>query len=192
MSDPPPSLPLPGQVTLSEGQNLVLVGYRGSGKSWLGRRVAAALERPFFDLDAEIEITQGRSISSIFEKDGEDVFRDLESGTLSGVLRRRGLVVSPGGGVVLRESNRALLQRQCTVYLAVAADALVERLRRSPGRPPLTEHPLEQEVLSNLAARQRYYREVSGLVLDVSGDERPPRTLERLLALIGVPGKDGV
>jgi shikimate kinase len=89
-----------------EVRGIVLVGYRATGKSTVGRLVAERLARPFLDLDREVEALEGRSIRSIFLEAGELAFRELESRVIGGLADRlAGGVVATGGGAILRESN---------------------------------------------------------------------------------------
>ena len=111
--------------------NLILVGMPGCGKSTLGQAVAAALQREFVDCDAEIVRRAGKSIPEIFAQDGEGAFRALESGVLADVCRGHGLVISTGGGAVLRAENRDAMRQSGRVCLIRRALALLPR----DGRP---------------------------------------------------------
>lgn len=111
--------------------NLILVGMPGCGKSTLGQAVAAALQREFVDCDAEIVRRAGKSIPGIFAQDGEGAFRALESGVLADVCRGHGLVISTGGGAVLRAENRDAMRQNGRVCLIRRALALLPR----DGRP---------------------------------------------------------
>lgn len=111
--------------------NLILVGMPGCGKSTLGQAVAAALQREFVDCDAEIVRRAGKSIPEIFAQDGEGAFRTLESGVLADVCRGHGLVISTGGGAVLRAENRNAMRQNGRVCLIRRALALLPR----DGRP---------------------------------------------------------
>ena len=111
--------------------NLILVGMPGCGKSTLGQAVAAALQREFVDCDAEIVRRAGKSIPEIFAQDGEGAFRALESGVLADVCRGHGLVISTGGGAVLRTENRDAMRQNGRVCLIRRALALLPR----DGRP---------------------------------------------------------
>ena len=93
----------------SPSQPIFLIGYRGTGKTTVARLVAQRIARESIDADDEIERRAGKSIASIFADDGEQRFRDLESEVIAD-LARTSLVVAPGGGVVLREANREVMQ----------------------------------------------------------------------------------
>lgn len=111
--------------------NLILIGMPGCGKSTLGQAVAAALQREFVDCDAEIVRRAGKSIPEIFAQDGEGAFRALESGVLADVCRGHGLVISTGGGAVLRAENRDAMRQNGRVCLIRRALAFLPR----DGRP---------------------------------------------------------
>lgn len=111
--------------------NLILVGMPGCGKTTLGQAVAAALQREFVDCDAEIVRRAGKSIPEIFAQDGEGAFRALESGVLADVCRGHGLVISTGGGAVLRAENRDAMRQNGRVCLIRRALAFLPR----DGRP---------------------------------------------------------
>src|SRR3954447_21902345 len=89
---------------------LFLIGYRGSGKSTVGRLLAERLGWAFVDADEELEIRAGRSIADIFTTDGEPAFRALESAVLRELASRDRHVIACGGGVVLRDDHRRLLR----------------------------------------------------------------------------------
>ena len=95
---------------LTATRTLVLVGYRASGKTTLGRRCAEAMRRSFFDVDLEIEFAHGISIREMFAQHGEAWFRDVEEATVADLLTRPGIVVALGGGAVLRPATRQRLR----------------------------------------------------------------------------------
>jgi len=176
--------------------NLYLVGYRGTGKSTVGRLLAVALGRPFVDLDERIEADAGRSIAAIFADEGEAGFRDRETAALSDqspltVLERgpRGevsSVIATGGGVVLREENRRILKSTgFVIWLQAPAEILWERIRAdtltAARRPNLTSGGLG-EIVELLAVRERFYREVADAVVDAGGAS-PEAVADAILTL---------
>lgn len=174
-----------------DGKHLYLTGYRGSGKSSVGRAVAKRLQRPWIDLDDEIESQSGRTIQAIFAADGEDGFRDLEQAVLEAVSKRPPAVISLGGGAVLRDANRQRIRASgISVWLQADADTVLQRLHRdastSRRRPPLTGLPPRQEIQTLLAKREPLYAEVAQYRVDTTG--RGVRAItNRVLRAIGVP-----
>ena len=165
---------------------IALLGFRGAGKSTLGARLAAELRRPFFDLDREIELAQGRTIAALLA-DGEPGFRQIEAETLEGIVARPGIVLAPGGGIVERVDNRLLLRRQAhSILLDVPAEVLLARLAGS-ARPRLTSLPFEEEVRTLLARRLPLYRECAAQVLAIEAGESIETTISRLLPMVGAP-----
>ncbi|HEX4142144.1 MAG TPA: shikimate kinase [Pirellulales bacterium] len=154
--------------------NLFLIGYRGTGKSTVGRRVAEQLGRPFFDSDVEIEHRQGRSIAEIFAGEGELRFRELEAAVLDELSRGSGSVLALGGGIVMRPGNRAKLKtRGRTAWLVARPATLWQRIvdDQATGhrRPNLTAAGGLAEVVEVLARRLPVYRECADWVVDTEG-----------------------
>ena len=111
--------------------NLFFVGLMGAGKTTLGRHIAKTLDRPFYDSDHEICKCSGVSISTIFEVEGEQGFRSRETAMLKKLAAMKNIVLSTGGGAVLREENRICLRNNGTViYLhASCANFMIPAMR---------------------------------------------------------------
>lgn len=155
--------------------HVALVGYRGSGKTSVGRKLAERLGLSFVDADEQLVRRAGKTIKEIFETDGEAAFRDLEAAVLNDLLAGPAAVLSLGGGVVLRETNRAALKRHDgpTVYLHADAETLHARIHADPNtaanRPALTHlGGGVDEIARLLEQRLPLYREVATVELDVS------------------------
>lgn len=142
-------------------RNLVLVGFMGTGKSAVGRRVAALAAAPFLEMDAELERRAGKSISRIFAEDGEPAFRDQEAQLAEEWGRKQGAVISCGGGVVLRETNlRALQANGLLVCLTARPEVILARTARAAKRPLLAGDNPEQKIRDLLAARAPLYAKI--------------------------------
>lgn len=160
---------------------IALIGPRGSGKSELGARLAAKRARPFFDLDREIELAQGRTVRVLIEGEGEAAFRKIEAETLEGVIVRPGIVLAPGGGAILRDASRRLLKSASfCVFLDVAIDELAVRLAAGPERPRLTDLPFAEEIRELARRRRPLYLECADAILTVAGRESIEESLRRL------------
>lgn len=115
-----------------------LIGSMGSGKTAIGRLLASELNLPFYDMDKIIEEEHGGSITSIFQNQGEDYFRKLESIQLQRMINLGSGVVSTGGGVVLEKNNRdLLLNEQCVIHFQVSISNQLARLKNDNCRPLL-------------------------------------------------------
>jgi len=161
-----------------DGTGLVLIGYRGTGKSTVGRIVAERTQAPFADADTVLEHAAGQSIRSIFEAEGEDGFRRREAAILLHLTAASpeltGGILSTGGGAILQETNRrAFRQFGLVVWLTADHDTLARRLARSQhasaDRPPLTAEGTLEEVATVLAARTPIYREAADVEVVSAG-----------------------
>ena len=151
-------------------QHLVLVGMMGSGKTTVGRRVAARLGRRLRDSDAEVEARTGRTVREIFESDGEAAFRVEEARALAEALDDpEPAVVAAAGGVVLDAGNRERLRAGGTViWLDARPEDLARRVSTGGHRPLLGDDPLA--ALRRLdGERRRFYEEVADHVVQVGG-----------------------
>jgi len=160
--------------------NLFLVGMPGCGKSTLGRLLAKRLNKRFYDADVELERRLGVTIPVIFELEGEPGFRDREETTLEELVAHTNVVLSTGGGVILRPLNRERLKQGGTVlYLHATPATLWERTRHSKHRPLLQAPDPLARVQELYALRDRLYRDVADAVVE-SDREQVSRLAHRL------------
>lgn len=138
-------LSAPALVAALQSRSLVLVGMMGAGKSSIGRRLAARLEIPFVDADAEIERAAGMTISDIFAKHGESSFRSGEARVIARLLEAGPQVLATGGGAFMNTDTRVLIgQKGISIWLKADYDILMRRIRRRNDRPLLnTENPAD-------------------------------------------------
>jgi shikimate kinase len=119
--------------------NVVLIGYRGTGKSTVGKTVAARLGRTVVSTDDEIVKRTGRTIPEIVAQHGWDYFRNIESEICRELADRDGLVIDTGGGAILRPENVAALKKTGTLFWLTASVATIaQRIGRDTQRPSLT------------------------------------------------------
>ena len=139
------------------------MGFMGAGKTTIGKALAEKLSWDFIDTDAEIEKEQGRKISEIFETEGEQAFRDMETRLLKKLEKsEERFILSIGGGMPVREENRELLRQIGTVvYLKATKEELVRRLSGDTSRPLLQGGALEEKVAALMAARESIYVETA-------------------------------
>ena len=118
-------------------KNIFLMGFMGAGKTRIGKKLAKALECKFIDTDEWIEKEQSRNISDIIAEDGEKVFRDMETALLKRLQNSEDkFVLSIGGGMPVREENRALLRNLGTVvYLKTSKEEIIRRVSGDTNRP---------------------------------------------------------
>jgi len=154
---------------------IVLIGYRGSGKTSVGNALAERRGIEFVDTDQVIALRLGMTISQIFESMGQDKFRDTEAAVLQDAIRWIGpRVISTGGGVVLRLENRQLLAASGAyrVYLKCEEQELLRRIRSDPEsistRPALSQLGADQEIRKLLAERGPLYDAVKTNEIDVT------------------------
>jgi shikimate kinase len=161
-------------------KNIALIGYRGTGKTTVGRLLAEHLDWEFVDSDVEIESRAGCSIATIFADSSEAVFRDLEAEVVRDLARRGQLVLSLGGGAVLRESSREILAQQTfVVWLTATPETIHERMSTDAStasrRPSLTQLSGLEEIRTLLAARLPVYQ--SAAHCEVATEGRTPEEI---------------
>lgn len=158
-------------------KHLLLTGYRGCGKSTIGRLLAAGLSRNFVDTDLEIESKAGKSIAEIFSESGEAGFRDLESWQIANlILLSAPSIIALGGGAIIRPENRLGIRALGkTVWLQASSATILHRIASDEStqsrRPKLSKLGHSDEIETILSTRIPWYKEVSDFV--ISTDESP-------------------
>jgi shikimate kinase len=153
--------------------SIVLIGYRGSGKTTVGRLLAARSAKTFIDCDEEIVARHGKSIREIFSAGGEEAFRKLETSVIAELATKTDHVIAVGGGAVLREENRRALAEHFVVYLRCDPGILLLRIQDDPAtsdnRPNLTGLGGGiEEIEALLRGREPIYRAAMDIELDVT------------------------
>ena len=145
-----------------------LVGMPGSGKSTVGRQLAHRAGVPFIDLDHRLETTIGTSIRNFFDTEGEARFRDLEAQVLAEVAQQPGgMVLSTGGGAVLRAENRVVLRQFGNVlYLRASPEEIYKRVKHDKTRPLLQGGNPMGKLRELYAVRDPLYRETAHFVIE--------------------------
>lgn len=159
----------------SGNRHLVLIGFMGAGKTTVGQVLAEMTNRSLLDTDQLIEAEAGMTISRIFETQGEDAFRRMETAVLEKLLAQTdAAVISVGGGLPLRAENRAFLEQLGeTFYLRVKPETVLVRLAGDTTRPLLAGPDAEGRVEELLSFRGPIYEEAADFVIDA--DARSPR-----------------
>ena len=146
---------------------IFLIGYMCSGKTTLGKQIAEKLNIPFIDLDREIERNSGKTITSIFQTDGEDSFRQIEKTEINKLIKTNNhFVMATGGGTPCYFNNMDIMKKNgLVIYLYVAVKELVRRNLESPETRPLLRGMNELEMLSfineHLTSRLPYYKKAN-------------------------------
>ncbi|KPJ63428.1 MAG: hypothetical protein AMS15_00270 [Planctomycetes bacterium DG_23] len=153
--------------------NIVLIGFRGTGKTAVGKSLAQRLGRQFIDADEYLEEKTGKSIAQIFAEGGEAAFREMEREIISGLSRRDGIILAAGGGAVLDERNVKNLKKNGVIFLLEAdADTIQRRLasdeKTDSQRPPLTDKSFREEIRSLLKFRRPYYEAAADHTINTS------------------------
>jgi shikimate dehydrogenase len=164
-------------------KRIVFCGFRGTGKTDVGKIVAARTGLPFLDTDALIEQQTGRSIPDIFHEDGEERFREEERKVIAG-LPGSGAVISTGGGVVTDPVNMEHLRRDSVIFVLHAdLDTIEARLSKKP-RPPLTGLPLREEIATMLDRRRQHYQAAADFCIDTS-ETTPEAAAAAVMDILG-------
>jgi len=169
--------------------HIFLYGPSGSGKSTVGQALARSLNLPFVDLDAEIETYIGRGISKFMTEQGELAFRDMETDMLQKAVEGEEKVIALGGGALLREENKALVDAAGQVILLEADfPTLVTRLLKDENKHPLLKGELETKLSALLEKRQEYNVSFQLRVDDTQASEQVAWDVQRFLGRYHVRG----
>ncbi len=163
--------------------HIILIGYRGVGKTTIGELLGSRLQRSFHDSDTEIVNDTGLTIPEIFKEKGEDYFRQIEQQVIQRLcLMSDPIILATGGGAVLSSVNRELIKEYGTIVLLTASeDTIYQRIHEDPNRPALTSHDLKREIREVLKVRNPLYQSLQDLTIDTeshSPDDAVTRILE--------------
>jgi len=175
--------------------NLVLIGYRGSGKSAVGRRLAVRLKMKFVDTDDFLEERQGIPIADIVKSRGWGHFRKLENNVIGEISTKDHLIIAPGGGAVLDTDNVKALKRNGTIiWLKANRETLLKRMNQDPGtnarRPTLTGRGTLEELQEVMSLREPLYEKASQIQIDTSTLD-VEAVVDRILTMIDEKVKGG-
>ena len=153
--------------------NIILIGFRGTGKTTVGKILAQRLGKEFIDADEYLEQKEGKTIKEIFERGGEKLFREIEAQVIAELCLLNDRIIATGGGVILREENVKRLKKNgivilldadvATIYKRISGDAQTQ-----VRRPNLTNLDRCQEIEYLLAYRRPLYDKIADFVLDTT------------------------
>ncbi len=162
-------------------QNIVLVGFMGTGKTTVGELLSEKTGMPLLDMDSLIVEQAGKSINDIFAQDGETHFRRLERGMVQALADTHGHVISTGGGIVLNPDNIADYEKSgLVVCLLASPETILDRVRHDTSRP-LLEGDKENKIIQLLESRKPLYEAVAHRI-DTDG-LTPEEIAERIIRL---------
>lgn len=168
--------------------NIFLIGFMGTGKTTVSRNLAELTGYEEVDTDASIVRRQGRSIAEIFKTEGEQAFREMETGLLRELGAEKHKIISCGGGMALRQENVVLMQEQGVVVLLTAEpETVFARVRDDDGRPVLNGN-MNVAYIQELMEKRMPYYQAAGEVA-VATDARSPREIAQHIKEILKSGK---
>jgi shikimate kinase len=159
--------------------SLILIGYRGTGKTTIARKLGEQLQIPVFDSDSEIEHHAGKSITDIFAQNGETEFRNIEESTIAEILQQHKsnpFVLATGGGAILRPETRCRLKNAGhVIWLTATPETIFQRIQLDPAsgtmRPNLTSLTPLNEIIALLEKRNSLYSETAHEIIETDSCE---------------------
>ena len=151
-------------------QNIFLIGFMGAGKSSIAKELSKKLQMNIVEMDQRIVQDQGMSINEIFEKYGEDHFRDIESQLILDLGNTEPVIVSCGGGVVIRQENSQYMKKSGkVVFLTAKPETIFERVRYSKERPILNGNMNVEFIADLMAKRLPLYEAAADVMIHTDG-----------------------
>jgi shikimate kinase len=164
-------------------KNIVLTGFMGTGKTVVGKELARLLHRKLIDIDTEIEKSQKMTINEIFRRFGEPRFREIETEMIRNVSKKKNVIISTGGGAVLKQENvNALREAGIIICLMATHETILQRTSKNSQRPLLlVENPLER-IKRLLEFRMPYYNKAD-IIVDTA-EKTPLQIAEEIIEKI--------
>ena len=151
-------------------KNIYLIGFMGTGKTSVSAFLKRILPMEEMEMDNKIALNEAMSVMEIFEKRGEEYFRDCETNTLKHLHGKTGIIVSCGGGVILRQENVDLMKRNGIVVLLTASpDVIYKRVKYNHSRPLLNQSMTITYISALLNQRQEKYHQAADFAIDTDG-----------------------
>lgn len=146
-----------------------IIGFMGSGKSTIGKKVSQMMNLNFVDLDKHIENNENKTITALFEYEGEDHFRTIEQNYLKELIKKDNLIIATGGGTPCYKNNMALMKKSgITLYLKMPVKAIFDRLTNSKNPRPLIRNKSKEElteyITQTLEDREVFYSQANVII----------------------------
>tara|TARA_A100001388_G_scaffold277655_1_gene270279 strand:+ start:16086 stop:16586 length:501 start_codon:yes stop_codon:yes gene_type:complete len=162
-------------------KSIFLVGFMGAGKTTVGMELAKKLNYKLIDTDHSIENDQSRKIKDIFSEDGELFFRNLETLKLKELINVENAIISTGGGIILKDENRSILNNLFTIYLKADFENIFNRIKQDTSRPLLLTDDPYNTAKDIFKSRQSVYESFK---IHVRTDNKTPhQVVEEIINL---------
>jgi len=156
-------------------KNVVLTGFMGTGKTAVGRELSRLLRMDLVDVDTEVERSQRMTINEIFKQFGEPRFREIETKMIQELSERKGIIISTGGGAVLKQENMDALRKQGVIICLMASpETILKRTAHNSNRPLLKVEDPFGKIQELLNYRKPFY-EKADIIIDTEG--KTPREI---------------
>jgi len=164
-------------------KNIVLTGFMGTGKTTIGKELSKVLNMKLVDIDAEIEKAQKIKINEIFRMYGERYFRDIETDMIKKLSKGKNIIISTGGGAVLRDENMEALKENGIIFcLNASTETIMKRTARSEDRPLLKVENPKEKIGEMLSCRRPFY-EKAGIMIETDC-KSPLEIVQEIMAII--------
>lgn len=164
-------------------KTIVLIGMMGSGKTTIGKLLGEKLTLRSIDIDVIIEHNEKRTISEIFQNEGEKYFRNIERETIKKIFTNKDLIISLGGGAFEDQLTRELLLKNSTViYLKTSPNVILERIKNNTNRPLLKNQMTVEKIQSIILQRQKNY-ELANITI-LTDNKNTDKIVEEILGVI--------
>lgn len=161
--------------------NIALIGFMGSGKTTIGRLLAKALDMKHVDIDKEIIKIENRTITEIFEQEGENYFRDLERKIIAKESAENNIVISTGGGVIIDNNNiKSLKETSFVVYLNCDVDCIYERVKNKKHRPLLNVENVYEKITELYDKRKFLYKISCDFSVEINSETNMYDTVDKI------------